>query len=359
MMQFFSKTRTLIGLILMLSPLLSLLSADWPSTFWPPFFCSMLLALFPLKAAMKHLPFRIWLAFCCLLGTAGTLSAFSQNPGITAFLSSIFLGCSSCGLLLLLPPWIAVGRYVSAAPALGLVWSCSLLFSIPLQLLLQHTASSGLILAAAMTSAGFMFIGKRVPHVQLLKSPPHDFFSASMVKVVLFFLCFLTSIGICSVLLAAKGPTAPTSDFLSALALASGPILSSYFTEKKGIYSSCVLSIFLTETALLLTCFSTSPAAVTAGGAILSLSAGTTAVILPILAFYLCGRTGYLHGLSPLTLCIPVSLLFSWPFRNMAATGELMQQDTAAFLLFLLIAGFLCIFFAWKRRFIILKNKRI
>ena len=359
MMQIFSKTRTLISQILILSPLLSILTADWPKSFWLPFFCSMLLSLFPLKAAMKYLPFRIWLVSCILLGIAGTLSAALQNPSISTLPSAILLGCSACGLFLLLPPWIAVGRYISASPALGLVWSCSLLLSVPLQLFIQHTASSGLILGAVMMISGFIFFSRRAPHIQLLKPPPHDFFSPSMVKVILFFLCLLTSIGVCSGILAEKSITTPSSDLLSALALACGPMLSSCFTEKKGIYSSCILSIFLTETALLLTCSSTSPAVLNAGRAVLSLSAGTTIVILPILAFYLCGRTGYMHGFAPLGLCIPVSLLFSWPLRNMTVSGELLQQDTAAFLLFLLISSFLCIFFAWKRRFIILKNKRI
>ena len=359
MMQIFSKTRTLTGLTLILSPLLSVLSADLPPSFWPPFFSSMILGLLPLRKLTNRLPFRFWLMLCGFLSTIGIYFITLQNPGTSVLPAPILLGCSASGLLLILPPWIAVGRYVSAAPFLGLAWSCSLLCSIFLQILTEFTPVSTPALAAILTSVGFFCLSGRIPHSQLLEHPPHDFFSPSMVKAVVFFLCLLTSIGVCSVISPAKSPASSESGLIFSFFLACGPLLSSWFAEKKGIYSSCILTIFLTETSLLLTSSSENSAALAAGGAILALAAGSTAVIIPMLTFYLCGRTGYIRGLLPLLLCIPVSLLFSWPFRIMASQGELVQQDTAAFLFFLLVMGFLCIFFAWKHRFIILKNKRI
>ena len=359
MMQIFSKTRTLTGMILILSPLLSVLSADLPMSFWPPFFCSMLLGLLPLRAVMDRLPFRFWLMLCGFLSIVGIYFITLQNPGTSVLPAPILLGCSTSGLLLLLPPWIAVGRYVSAAPFLGLAWSFSLLCSIFLQILTEFTSVSIPVLAAILTFAGLFCISGRIPLPQLLEHPPHDFFSPSMVKSVMFFLCLLPSIGICSMISPAKSSATSESGLLFSFFLACGPLLSSWFTEKKGIYSSCILTIFLTETALLLTGFSESSASTAAGAAFLGLAAGSTVLIIPMLAFYLCGRTGYIRGLLPLLLCIPVSLLFSWPFRIMAGQGELVQQDAAAFLFFLLIMGFFFIFFAWKHRFIILKNKRI
>ena len=358
-MQIFSKTRTLAGLILILSPLLSVLYADLSPSFWPPFFCSMLLGLLPLRALMNRLPFRFWLILCCSLSIIGIYFITLQNPGTSALPAPILLGCSASGLLLILPPWIAVGRYISAAPFLGLAWSCSLLCSIFLQILTEFTQVSVPVLAAILTCAGLFCIRGRIPHARLLEQPPHDFFSPSIVKAVVFFLCILTSIGICSIVSPAKSSVSSESGLLFSFFLACGPLFSSWFAEKKGIYSSCILTIFLTEASLLLTCSSADSAVMAAGGAVLALAAGSIAVILPMLTFYLCGRTGYIRGLLPLLLCIPVSLLFSWPFRIMASHGELVQQDTAAFLFFLLITGFLCIFFAWKHRFIILKNKRI
>ncbi len=359
MMQIFSKTRTLDGLILILSPLLSVLSADLPLSFWPPFFCSMLFSLLPLRAVMNRLPFRFWLILCGFFSIIGIYFITLQNPGIPSLPAPILLGCSASGLLLILPPWIAVGRYVSAAPFLGLAWSCSLLCSMFLHVLAKFIPVSVPVLAAILTAAGFFCISGRIPRSQLLEPPPHDFFSPSMVKAVMFFLCLLPSIGICSMISPAKSPATSESGLLFSFFLACGPLLSSWFTEKKGIYSSCILTIFLTETALLLTGFSESSASTAAGAAFLGLAAGSTVLIIPMLAFYLCGRTGYIRGLLPLLLCIPVSLLFSWPFRIMVSQGELVQQDAAAFLFFLLIMGFFCIFFAWKHRFIILKNNRI
>ena len=358
MLQFFSKTRTLTGLILLLSPLISVLSSGWPASFWPPFFCSMLFSLLPLRAAMKHLPFSFWLLMCSIFSAAGMLSASLQNPHIAGLLPPIFLGCSSCGILLLLPPWLAVGRYVYASPFLGLAWSGSIAAAMLLHLLMQYFPQVSILLFVLPTAAGLCLCSRRLPQNQLLQQPPHDFFGSSMVKAVVFLLALLTSMGICACVLLPKSSAVPDFTLLSSVFFACGPVLSSCFTEKKGIYSSCIFSIFLTEMALLLT-FAQSSFFLAAGFAALCLAAGSTAVILPVLSFYLCGRTGYIRGLTPLLLCVPVSLLFSWPFRSMAVRGELIQQDTAAFLFFLLIMSFLCIFFAWKHRFIILKNSKI
>ena len=359
MMQFFSKIPTLSGLILLLCPLLSLLSSGWPMSFWPPFCCGMLFSLFPLRTAMKYLPFRLWLFLCCTLCITGMFFVSRQNPAIPALAVPVLLGASACGLLLLLPPWLAVGRYISAAPFLGLAWSCSLLASIPLRMLLLNMPHAGVFLFTLFSAAGLIICGGRVPRSQLLQQPPHDFFGSAMVKTVVFLLCLLSSMGIAICLLLPKISSASDFGILTAIFFACGPVLSSCFIEKKGIYSSCILSIFLTETALILICSLSGTAAAAAGGAVLSLAAGSITVTIPVLAFYLCGRTGYMRGITPLLLCVPVSLLFAWPFWNMAVRGEMTQQDTAAFLLFLLIMSFLCIFFAWKRRFIVLKNRRI
>lgn len=359
MMQNFPKTYTLAGLIFLISPLISALSNGLPLSFWPPFFCSMMFSLFPLRAAMKHFSFRLWLAVCSLSGMAGILFHAMHSPDIPILTSPLFLGFSACGLLLLLPPWIAVGRYVSAGPFLGLMWSCSLFLSVPLRVLLQNTIPGFLFLSIFLMMSGFLFISRRSPLRQLTLPPPHDFFGAAMVKTVVFFLCLLTSMGTALCILLPKAEMTSGHMLLLSAALAFGPVLTSYFTEKKGIYSSCILSIFLTEASLLLICSLEGSAALAAGGLFLCLAVGSVTVIMPVLSFYLCGRTGYIRGLTPLILCIPSSLLFSWPFWNMAARGELIQNDTAAFLFFLLLTSFLCIFFAWKRRFIILKNRRI
>lgn len=359
MIQFFSKTRTLIGLVLLLCPLLSILSAGFPLSFWPPFFLSLLFSLIPLRSTMKYLSFRLWITLCCLLSWAGIFFSAPQNPDSQLLTAAIFLGAGSSGLLLLLPPWLAVGRYVSAAPFLGLAWSCSLLSAVPLKHLACYTPGTILPLTAVCFTAGLFLSSRKPPQSQLLRNPPHDFFSPSMVKTVLFFLGLMTSMGICAGMLVTKAALTPDMLLLLSICLACGPLVSSIFIEKKGIYSSCILSIFLCESALLLICTLEGALAAAAGGIMLCLASGGVTVTLPVISRYLCGRAGYIRGLTPLLLCVPASLLFSWPFWHMAMQQQLDLEETAFFLIFLLIMSFLCIFFAWKRRFIILKNKRI
>ena len=368
MMQFFSKTRTLTGLILIQGPLLALLSVKLTFSLCPAFFCSLLFSLVPLRWAMKGLPFRLWLALSFLAVIAGTVFSTLQNTSAPLF-SAILLGCGTCAFLLLLPPWLAVGRYVSASPFLGLAWSAGFLAALPLRLLFLTWPEAAAAVMVLLSLSGLLLCSGKPPRRQLLHTPPHDFFSPSMVKTVVFFLGIITSIGICGGLLLSETADGKRSFFhfadspaimlLLCMALTAGPVLSSWITERKGIYSSCIFSIFFCESGLLLICSLDGTAAVTAGTASLLLAAGSIPIILPVLGFYLCGRTGYLRGLTPLLLCVPVSLLFSWTFWNLARQGELDMEDTAVFLIFLLIMSFLCIFFAWKHRFIILKNSRI
>lgn len=368
MMQFFSKTRTLTGLILILGPVLSLLSVNLTFSLCPAFFCSLLFSVVPLRWAMKGLSFRLWLILSCFFTIAGVFFSTLQNTSAPLF-SAIFLGCGSCGLLLLLPPWLAVGRYVSPAPFLGLAWSAAFLAVLPLRLLFLASPETALPLMGLFAMSGLFLCSGKPPRRQLLQAPPHEFFSPSMVKTVIFFLTLLTSMGTCGGILLSKAagsglssfqfPDTPAAILLFSTALAAGPVLSSWITERKGIYSSCIFSIFFCESSLLILCFPEGTAALAAGTALLLLTAGGITSTLPVLAFYLCGRTGYLRGLTPLLLCVPVSLLFSWTFWNLSLLGELDTEDTAVFLIFLLIMSFLCIFFAWKRRFIILKNSRI
>ena len=103
--------------------------------------------------------------------------------------------------------------------------------------------------------------------------------------------------------------------------------------------------------------FFSGPKAFLAGRLLLALAAGTVTVILPLLAFYLYGHVNYLQHLSRLLFALPLGLFFSVPFLQMSQRGEMKPDEAAILLIFLLLMGAFCIFFAWKQRFIILKNE--
>ena len=168
------------------------------------------------------------------------------------------------------------------------------------------------------------------------------------------------------------------------LFLAAAPVLTALFMERKGVFSGCVLLIFLCESAVL--CLGSAGSAADglvgsaagimggvsggtaaadvgsrvlplAGRCLLATAAGCLPVVLPILNHYLYGSISFLESFGRLVFFLPAGLLASMPFCYLASEGELLPEDPVIFLLFLLVMSFFCIFSAWKHRFIILKNK--
>lgn len=363
MMRFFLKTRNMTGLIFTIGPLLSILMLGRDLPFFLFFFCSMFLSLVPLHGAMKILPFRIWLLLCGLISFAGMVIFFPQNLPAPSFASAILLGIGSCGLLLLLPPWIAVGRYRSRTLFLGLVWTAILLLQLPLRFLFLHSAAAGLVISFFFMAAGLMVCLQSPPENRLLEKPKHHIHKPAARKISFFIFSITASTGICFSMLPLKATySAATSSFsagslLLGLCLAAAPLLSSLYIEKKGIYNGCILSICLCECAILLMCAAKETTLFLVGMILLFQAAGSIAIFLPVLTFYLYGTAGYMQGFRQHASCLPAGLLCAMPFWHEANLGILTPDEPAITLLFLLILGFFCIFFAWKQRFIILKNE--
>jgi hypothetical protein len=141
------------------------------------------------------------------------------------------------------------------------------------------------------------------------------------------------------------------------LCLAAAPILASAFAEKKGVFASCIFLIFLCEGTMFFLAFFNHPIAFAAGGLFLAFAFGCLTVVVPLLAFYLYGHINYLQNLSRLLFMLPLGMLLALPFLALAEKGMLIPAEAAVVLLTLLIMSFFCIFFAWKQRFIILKNE--
>ena len=209
-------------------------------------------------------------------------------------------------------------------------------------------------------AAGFFLL--KPSRTATLTLPDRRIKSRSAAASAIFVLCLtLSSAGSFS-LWASLSPSAQAESFITPdsplpwVFLAMGPLLAAIFTENRGIYPCCILSIFLLESALVCFTFPLTPAALTAARILLLLAAGTLPVILAVLALYTCGCSGYLYSLRQLCLWIPPGLFCASAFWSEDFIHSHNPQENAAFFILLLLFAFFSIFFAWKRRFIILKN---
>ena len=132
MREFFYKTRNIIGIILIISPVPGAFSTDRPFLFYLLLLAGTAAAV-PLHCiGILFLPFRLWLFSACLAAAAGLAlaapSAAVLLPFDPVYLSALFQGAACGGLLLLLPPVMITGWFRrSKNMVLGILWSVSLL----------------------------------------------------------------------------------------------------------------------------------------------------------------------------------------------------------------------------------------
>ena len=358
MMQIFHEIKDSFGLISAISPVFAYVTLSVSHVRSLPFLCGMFLALFFLFTRKKKRSLRTWLFLCIFVSGLGMVLLSGQNPALPAFLPPLLLGGGSAGLFLLLPSHTAVRQSPSPGLFLGLSWSGIFLAALPLRILItqNHTPVHCLLLMAA----GFLLL--KPSQTVFLTPPERRIKSRSAAASAIFVLCLtLCSAGSFSLWTSAAHSASAEFIFsqdslLSWVVLAVGPLLAAIFTENRGIYPGCILSIFLLETALVCFAFPPLPAAVPAARILLLLAAGTLPVILPVLALYTCGCSGYLYSLRQLCLWIPPGLFFASAFWSEDFVHTHNPQENAAFFILLLLFAFFSIFFAWKRRFVILKN---
>ena len=373
MRQIFYQTKNISGMILVLSPLLGSAAAHWPFFFYLILLAGAACAL-PLScAALQHLPFRIWrrlsaLSAClALLLLSLSVSRPLQNPAIL-WSGAFLLGISCSRLLLLFPPLVAVGWYRrSPAAALGILWSGSFLL-LPFWRFLLHTAPGFFFCAASVCLLTGLFGFLRQPPVDCrrLENPMTQGRTGIFARPSLFTGAISASLGMGLAMVLRADQTdspmagrilSPAFPLIFCLALAAGSLFTARFIERKGIFSGCILLLFLCESATACLGNPDRPLLSAAGLYLLAGAAGSVPVILPVLTLYLYGIIAYPQNLCRLLFFFPAGLLCALPFCYLALEGQLAAEEPAVFLLFLLVGSFFCIFSAWKHRFIILKNR--
>ena len=421
MREFFYKTRNIIGIILIISPVLGTFRADMPFLFYLLLLAGAAAAVPVHCAGILFLPFRLWLFTACLTAAAGQILTMPSAAGLLPFdpvyLSALLQGAACGGLLLLLPPVMTSGWFRrSKNMVLGILWSVSLLLLPLWQAAFTHAAGWASTAAFLFMAAGILFLQRPPVNFHYRENPLLQGRSGTFVRPSIYTASIAASLGMVislSVLMAPEQnmfrlsgdsfpglpamllsgdsfpglPAMLLSGLTAALPylfLAAAPVLTALFMERKGVFSGCVLLIFLCESAVL--CLGSAGSAAggfvgsaaglmggvsggaaaaavgsrvlpLAGRCLLAAAAGCLPVVLPILTHYLYGSINFLESFGRLVFFLPAGLLASMPFCYLASEGELLPEDPVIFLLFLLVMSFFCIFSAWKHRFIILKNK--
>ena len=357
------------GLSLVLSPVLAILVTEHGLSFFALVFISSAVSLFPLTAALRFIPLPLW-ALTCVLSALPTAFLSPDHPA-----GALLLGIGCAGILLILPPYLAADRFFPAKSfPLALSWGGSF-FLLPFWQLAFSALSTGKILLLMLVpAASLLFFQKEPPHEEDRPANPLTAGrTAPFLRTCFFAGSLAGSLGLAASLLlmsesqlgiiSFSGTPLFLTELILPLAywliLTASPILASFVTERRGVFTGCVRLIFLCEMSILCIGILDSPAAAAAGQAALLLATGSLTVVLPVLTFYLYGRSAFAESCSRVLFSLPLGLLISLPYIHEAGSGSISPTEPAVFLLLLLSASFFCIFFAWKHRFVILKNERI
>lgn len=372
MLKIFYQNRNIIGLVLVISPFLSFLFLEQSFGQRMACLCGGAAALPLLCLAFHRLPFRLWTALCAAAAWGGLrFTAHVQTPAAALSLS-LLAGMGLAGLLLLLPAHVTVGWFRRTKTImLGLTWSCALLLSHLWQRFLIAPAYPALLLILLSLVIGIFFLQRPpLPSALTAVNPMTSGRQRAFLRPTVFISALSASLALSLTFAFAHGQNG--DDPLSSLSAgiqtlwqaallllpATAPLLVSLLVEKKGVFSGCVLLIFLSESAMLFSGNYDVGSHFFFLGRLTALCALTVmGVVLPVLTYYLYGPVGYTESLGRLTFFLPIGLLMSMPACWLARSGELPQEEAVILMLFLLVLSFFSIFSAWKHRFVLLKNK--
>lgn len=355
MLRFFLNFRIVSGMILTLSPFAGQFFQDIPNSLLI-YVCYALVPSIPFWGKLlQSVPITVFR----LSASAAAVSAFFLPEGtLSAALAGFAYGS-------VIPLCIRSTEHLfhhQSSTSHGVLWGTVLFLSAAFfQRFLQQSVPGSLLIATAL---GIFLLPKpALSYKEYIPSPLTEPFRTRFRKPCFFTVTITSSLCLaflmydsCAIRLIAF---LPASSLLFWTIPASGALLAGWFIERKGIFSSCVLLIFLCESPLLCLCFPGSRAALLFGQVLLLAAAGGLPVILAVLTHYLHGPVRYTESFSRLVCCIPLGIILSLPLGLLAEKNDSSPEEPAICLFFLLVLSFFCIFFAWKQRFVILKNQKV
>lgn len=370
--RFFYLTRNILGLLLVISPLAGFLCIDYSLFLSPEFLCGLAVGVPLALRCYNLLPFRLWTGLYVLLCCGGFFLCVSEENGLPVLAGVLLAGLGYGGLALILPANLIVSWFrFSKTLLLGLVWSGAFAFGLLWKILLERITYPALLSAGALMLLGVLFFLERPPRFLLqngLQPSPASgrrlsrfrsrsarkvFFYTLIISFALSFGLFLAQYGLQAERLPAVTPAGSVFWFGGLLI---GPLLAGLFINQKGVYSGCVLLIFLTEVTIM--CFgfeNDAPLFLRIGYTAVGAALGMLPVLLPILAYYLYGPAEFSERLAQVLLAVPAGLAAVPLLTFMRFLDPLTVNYLTFAAMFLLMISFFIIFSAWKHRFVLLK----
>lgn len=372
MMRFFYLTRNILGLVIVISPLAGFLCIDYSFFLSLSFLCGLIAGIPLALGCYTLLPFRLWTCLYVLLSCYGFFLFLYWENGFFAS-AGIFLNGLGCGgLAFILPANLVVSwfRY-SKTLLLGAVFSGAFALGSLWKILLERFTYPALSAAGCFMLLGILLFLERPPQFLLQTeaqpSPASGrrlsrFYLRSTRKVFFYTLivCFALGFGLFlvqSAPAADKLPAVPAArPFFLFCGLITGPLLSGMFINRKGVYSGCILLIFLTEVTVMCFGFESGTFPVLQTGCFAAGAAlGMLPVLLPILTYYLYGPAEFSRRLAQVLPAVPAGFAVIPLLARMRLTDPLTVNYLIFAAMFLLMISFFIIFSAWKHRFVLLK----
>ena len=139
------------------------------------------------------------------------------------------------------------------------------------------------------------------------------------------------------------------------LGMLAGPFVAYLFLKKKGVYNSCVLIVFLLETAFVTIGFySHFTLAIYIGNIALGTAMTSSMILCPIATYYFRGPASFLKVFPFVTIGFFTGFILSNPIL-LLPIDTLTSSNFFLKMIGLILIAFFTIFSAWKSRFVLLK----
>lgn len=137
----------------------------------------------------------------------------------------------------------------------------------------------------------------------------------------------------------------------------SGPVISAFFAERKGVFNAALFGIFITETCVL--CFSLhnrSFVLTYLGCLLFGTSLSFPLAVCPLMSYYLFGPESCIKKTADMLIFLLAGYLAAFPV-SIAAKPVFSSSLVLFQTILLLLSSFFAVFSAWKHRLILLQSQ--
>lgn len=370
MLKFFYGSKNVIGLIFILVPAFAFLFYANSETSFATLLLSAAIGIPFARSCYNCLPFKFWLCFASFAASYSTFMLVCWRGTPLEYIGSALLGLSAGGLIFILMPNIIVGWFrLNKTIILGAVLGVCVTLSFPIEAALHYHPLITILLITALMIFSSLFLLEKPIMLNFSDSIEKNYHAKkNRIKSCVFFLFTALSIavvcriGYMDVLYSIGSPSASLNFGMKSLfvnaGMAAGPILISVFTDKKGVYSGCIMLLFLSELSVMCAGFYNNDGIMAAiGHFTFGCLLTSNIVICSLLTYYLLGPASYNRNLSSIISFIPIGMIALLPMRNMEDIN-FTSYPVVIGTLFMLVIGFFTVFSAWKHRLVLLKTPK-